>query len=194
MAILTVLLVYLVRIKELGTRRALVPGRVVERLTLRAFIATGTIMLGAILTEWFVRRPVLSLSLFALGCACAAASFLLRAWAIRELGPYWSLHVEIRDDHPLVETGPFRWVRHPAYLSMLLELLSGPLLLGSWYSLWVILFLFLPTLWWRARLEERALVEKFGERYRQYQQETPAFIPYRWNRYTIPTQRPHAAS
>ena len=61
----------------------------------------------------------------------AVFSFWLRARAIAALGRFWSLHVEIRENHEFVKTGPFRWMRHPVYFSMILELASICLILHA---------------------------------------------------------------
>lgn len=122
--------------------------------------------------------------IYSAGMACAALSVFIRRRCIRALGQFWSLHNEIRDSHKLVVVGPFRWVRHPTYLSMILELLAGALVLNAPRTLAFVAVLFLPTLWVRIKTEEAALVEKFGEEYRAYQRSTPALIPR-----TIPKQR-----
>jgi protein-S-isoprenylcysteine O-methyltransferase Ste14 len=90
--------------------------------------------------------------------------------------------VEIRDEHEFVREGPFRWVRHPAYLSMILELVAGGLILNAYWALGVAGLIFVPTLAWRLKLEEAALVEKFGEAYLQYRRCTPALLPLKWPR------------
>jgi protein-S-isoprenylcysteine O-methyltransferase Ste14 len=113
------------------------------------------------------------------GWVCAATSFAIRRQAIAALGRFWSLHVEIRKDHELVKDGPFRWVRHPTYLSMVLELLAGGLILNAWYSLIGVSLLFVPTLLVRIQIEEAALVAKFGDAYQNYQRSTPALFPYK---------------
>ena len=79
----------------------------------------------------------------------------------------------------MVKSGPFRWVRHPTYLSMILELLSGGLILNAWFSLLGASLLFFPTLLIRIRIEEAALVEKFGGEYEAFRRSTPALFPYK---------------
>src|SRR5205814_507751 len=107
----------------------------------------------------------------------AGISFWLRRRAIAALGRFWSLHVEIRENHEFVQTGPFRWMRHPAYLSMILELVSLCLVLNAPASMLIILFLFAPLLIVRIRIEEAALVQKFGNAYSEYQKTTAALFP-----------------
>jgi protein-S-isoprenylcysteine O-methyltransferase Ste14 len=171
--------VYLVRMQELKTKRDTVAGPVAETLTFRLFMLAGTLMLVGSLAEYFWRGERLRWATFLAGWACAVASFAIRRRAIAALGKFWSLHVEIRDNHQFVQSGPFRWVRHPTYFSMILELLVGGLMLNAWYSLAVVSLLFVPTLLLRIKLEETALVDKFGDAYRAYQSSTPALLPYK---------------
>jgi len=171
------LALYLARVIELRTRRQLVAGKVRENLTLRLFVAIGTVMIVASLTEYFLLRHVVSWVFFGLGLAVALFSFYVRRSAIAALGRFWSLHVEIRENHELVRDGPFRWVRHPAYSSMILEILSLALILQAWWSALLVYAAFLPTLFARIRIEEKALIEKFGDKYIEFKKTTPALFP-----------------
>ena len=172
--------VYVLRLFEINRKRDTVPGPVRETTTLRLFILIGTLMTFGSLIEYALRGGGFSWPALGGGIACAVASFKLRWMAIAALGKFWSLHVEIRENHELVETGPFRVVRHPTYFSMILELLAFGLIFSAWWMLLVIPFLFFPALIMRLRLEEPALVEKFGDAYRDYQRRVPMLIPYKW--------------
>ena len=177
--IASALVIYWARIKELKTARDTVKGEVRENLTLRLFIAVGSLMLlGSIAEQVWLHRP-LSVPLLIAGWAVALTSFWLRRRAIRELGKMWSLHVEIREQHQLVMSGPYRWVRHPAYSSMVLELASFSLLLQSVYTSTLVAVLFIPTLLLRIKIEERALSEQVAG-YSEYQRSTPALLPYKF--------------
>lgn len=179
LAVLSVLGIYLVRIAELRAKRDIIPGQVREKRTLRWFVVVGTLMLVGSVGESLWRKPEWNTTTFALGWACGLASFGIRRSAIAALGKFWSLHVEIRESHEFVRGGPFRWTRHPTYFSMILELLSAGFILQAPFALALVTLLFVPTLVERVRLEETALVEKFGEAYRAYQQSTPAVIPWK---------------
>ena len=120
----SVLGIYFARMAELRTKRDTIPGPVRETRTLRWFVLIGTLMLLGGLGEFFWKRPGWSPATFALGWVCALASIGIRRRAIAALGKFWSLHVEIRESHEFVRTGPFRWMRHPTYFSMTLELLA----------------------------------------------------------------------
>ena len=129
--------------------------------------------------EFFVRQMSLNGWTFIAGWICALASLVIRRKAIAALGKFWSLHVEIRENHQFVRTGPFRWVRHPTYFSMILELLGLGLIMNATYTLVIVAVIFVPTLAFRINHEERALVEKFGDAYQDYQRNTPAVFPYK---------------
>lgn len=177
--IASVLAIYVSRILELRTRRQTIRGHVHETWTLRAFvlIGTGCVVFG--LVEYFARPGHFVWWTFVCGWICAGASIWLRRAAISALGRYWSLHSEIRETHEFVTSGPFRWVRHPTYLSMVLELAGIALILNAWVTALVAFFCFVPTLAARMRVEEAALVEKFGEVYGAYRRSTPALFPFK---------------
>jgi len=172
--------VYLFRMAEVTRKRETIAGKVREKLTLRLFILIGTLMTIGSIEEYVLRGGGFSRVAFVLGLACAVTSFKLRWAAIGALGKFWSLHVEIRENHELVRSGPFHWVRHPVYFSMILELLASALLCSAWWMLLIIPFAFVPVLIRRLRLEEPAMVEKFGDAYRDYQRRVPMLIPYKW--------------
>ncbi len=172
--------VFIVRFLEIKKNRNTVPGKVTEHLTFTLFFITGTIMTFGSVAEYILRGGGFSWIALLAGVACAVASFRLRWSAIAALGKFWSLHIEIREGHQFVDNGPFRLVRHPAYFSMILELLSFGLICNAWLMLCVIPIAFLPVLILRLRLEERAMVEKFGPTYSDYQRRVPMLIPNPW--------------
>lgn len=136
-------------------------------------------MMAGGIVEHLHKQQRVAVWIFALGWFCAISSFLIRWQAIKALGRFWSLHIEIRDNHEMVTFGPFRWVRHPTYFSMILELLSVGLILAAFWTILLIGLLFVPALYFRIKWEEKALVEKFGDSYRGYQKSTPALFPYK---------------
>ncbi len=178
--IASVLMIYLARMVELRTKRHTIPGKILENLTLRLFLLSGTMMLVYSIAEFRLRHLTLNWVTFGAGWLCAVLSFVIRRRAIEALGRFWSLHIEIRENHQLVRSGPFRWLRHPTYFSMILELLSICLIMNAYLSLILTSLLFIPALLMRIKLEEAALVEKLGNAYQSYQAQTPAIFPYKW--------------
>lgn len=139
------------------------------------------LIFGGTIVEFFFVRQTRRLELLVAGVALFAFANVIRIAAIRTLGRYWSLHIEIREDQPLIREGIYGYVRHPAYLAFILEHIAVPLAGGAWYSLAVTACLFIPTLLWRLRREEQALVQKFGSSYQRYQQEVGALLP-KWSK------------
>jgi len=131
---------------------------------------------------------------FLVGWACGIAAFAIRRRAIAALGKFWSLHVEIRENHEFVQSGPFRWVRPPADFSMILELLALTLICNAFFTLLLIPAFFVPVLIMRIRIEEVALVEKFGDAYRTFQRTKPALVPWKWSPSLSTQVRPRGAS
>lgn len=180
--IITALAVTFQRCAELGTKRDVVTGHVYERATLRLFVVNGFAVLLFAILEYILQGKGLVLITYIAGIACALLSLMIRKRAIAALGRFWSLHVEIREQHKLVTDGPFRFVRHPTYLSMFLELLAIGLILNSYYALLFSVIIFIPTLIVRIRMEEKALISKFGDSYRDYIKTTPALVPWKIRR------------
>jgi protein-S-isoprenylcysteine O-methyltransferase len=112
----------------------------------------------------------LGVGLFVLGLA-------LRWCAIIHLGRFFTTNVAIAKDHHLVDTGPYRFLRHPSYTGSLLAVFGFTLSFANWATL---LIIFLPTCaitLWRIHIEEAALLEALGEPYRAYMQRTRRLIP-----------------
>lgn len=101
----------------------------------------------------------------------------IRTWAVQTLGRFFTLHVQVTGDQPIIQDGPYRYVRHPAYTGALLFILGAPLLWHAWFALAAAAIAF--GLWFRRRIEqeEAVLVEAKGEAYREYMRTTPALIP-----------------
>jgi methyltransferase len=83
----------------------------------------------------------------------------LRYWAMWALGDRWNVRVLVVPGEPPVRRGPYRWLRHPNYLAVAIELFAGPLIFGAWRTALVFTLLNLLVLSRRVRIEERALAE-----------------------------------
>jgi protein-S-isoprenylcysteine O-methyltransferase Ste14 len=113
-----------------------------------------------------------------LGVGIALAGFLLLEWSHRALGRNWSDQPRITQEQRLVQNGPYRRVRHPIYTAFLLILGSTLFISASWLvgGLWIVAVSL--DIFPRMRYEEAAMLEKFGEEYRQYQQHTGRLLPF----------------
>ena len=112
-----------------------------------------------------------------------AVCFLLLAdllsWtSARTLGPQWRFDAGLNADHQLVQSGAYRFVRHPIYASMLCMLLGTGLLIAPAPILSVSVALFLIGVEIRIRIEDALLASRFGEGFREYQRRVPAYLPF----------------
>ena len=108
--------------------------------------------------------------------ALTVAGVAIACWARHILGRNWSSVVQIKQDHELIEAGPYRRVRHPIYTGLLLALLGTAIGAGDWRGLLALLIVFV-SFWNKYRHEERFLSEQFGQKYLDYMQRTKALIP-----------------
>jgi len=92
------------------------------------------------------------------------------------LGRNWGNHVVIYQDHTLVTGGVYRVVRHPLYAGLIWMFTGAALVFQNWIALLATLFVFLPGVYFRARLEEKILVAQFPT-YADYRNQTGMFFP-----------------
>ncbi|UOE94473.1 isoprenylcysteine carboxylmethyltransferase family protein [Alkalihalobacillus sp. LMS39] len=82
-----------------------------------------------------------------------------RVWSLSSLGRFWNTRIMILPGAKVVAKGPYRFIRHPNYCIVLLELITLPLLFQAYFTLCCFLFLKLVILSIRIPLEEKALIE-----------------------------------
>ena len=83
----------------------------------------------------------------------------LRYWAIFSLGHYWNTKILVVPGARLVGRGPYRYVSHPNYVVVVVEILAFPLIFGAWWTALVFTALNAAVLYVRIREENRALRE-----------------------------------
>jgi protein-S-isoprenylcysteine O-methyltransferase len=101
-----------------------------------------------------------------------------RWYSIGYLGRYFTVDVSILAEQKLIDSGPYRYIRHPTYTGALLAFFGLGSCFGNWLS---ILFMTVPIIaafLSRIRIEERALTDALGEEYRAYTQRTKRLIPF----------------
>jgi protein-S-isoprenylcysteine O-methyltransferase Ste14 len=112
------------------------------------------------------------------GSGLLAAGSLGRRYCFRTLGKYFTATVTVSADQPVIDYGPYRWIRHPGYTAGFIMYLGIGLAFGSGLSL-IIFFLMICFVYSRRiRAEEKALLEVIGEPYRRYMARTKRFIPF----------------
>lgn len=110
------------------------------------------------------------------GLAVCAAGVATVIASLRALGRNWSDLVTLKRDHQIVQTGPYRWVRHPLYSGLLLAVAGSALTVHTVVAYVCVPLLFLGFLL-KAGQEESLLQGRFRE-YSDYRQRVKAFIPF----------------
>lgn len=148
------------------------------------FVLIGSIILGAAIgfplaidwtgaaIPWFQSQVTIA------GFVLILLGSGLRWWAILTLGRFFTFDVAVRSTQKVVQSGPYRFVRHPAYSGTLLSLLGISLALANWASIVAILTGSLIGLFYRVRVEEQALIDALGQPYVDYMRRTKRFIPF----------------
>lgn len=101
------------------------------------------------------------------GCAVLWSGAGLRAAAYSRLGSFYSVQVVVRDDHRIIDTGPYRFLRHPLHLGLVVEMV-GLALAGAWWPSWVLVGIAFVILIVRNIHEESILRQQLGDTYVRY--------------------------
>jgi protein-S-isoprenylcysteine O-methyltransferase Ste14 len=115
---------------------------------------------------------------FYIGVAMMLLGMAFRFWAVATLRSFFSYTVQIKEGHHVIESGPYRFVRHPAYTGSLLTIAGVGFALQSWGAVLLIAIVFLVAFGYRMRVEERALVDSLGEEYLSYARRVKRIIPF----------------
>jgi len=113
---------------------------------------------------------VVGLVLFLMGCS-------LRIVGRKTLGKYYSYGLRTLPDQKLIVVGVYKHIRHPINLATIIYSLGIPLIFSSLYGFYIMLGL-IPLILYRIRIEERMLIQKFGNKYLEYMKKTKRLIPF----------------
>lgn len=126
------------------------------------------------------RRGIAALAdgeaLRAAGLALYVIGFLVMHWTQATLGRHFSVEVTIQKDHALVTAGPYRLVRHPRYLGVILFSLGLALVFATWVGL-VLAAAVMAVLLWRIPDEEAMMRREFGSTWDEYARRTRRILP-----------------
>ena len=116
-------------------------------------------------------------ALFLIGVALILLGVALRWYAIWTLGRYFTRDVAVSADQQVVQNGPYRAIRHPAYSGTFLTMLGVGLATTNWASLATLLICVFLGHMYRVSVEEKALSQIIGQPYVDYMRRTRRFIP-----------------
>lgn len=112
------------------------------------------------------------------GIVILLIGMVLRWGSIWFLGRYFTGRVQIQDDHELISRGIYRWLRHPSYTGGIMIFIGIALSINNWLALIVNLLIIAGAYLYRIKIEERALINYFGDAYKEYMKRTWRIFPY----------------
>lgn len=139
-------------------------------------------VLGVVIALWLKRHTTFPLSNnttmpISIGITLVWLGVILRQWAVKTLGKYFRTHIQVQKDHKVIQTGPYKYIRHPSYTAALISVLGYSITLNNWLSL-IILFAFVSiAVYQRIIAEEKVLAKELGKDYQNYQKRTKKLIP-----------------
>ena len=152
-----------------------------DRMSLQVLLTAAILAQVLPIIEWayFSAAPPNPVPI-TLGAFMMLTGAALRIWSIVTLGRFFSVRVEIQNEHCLVREGPYRWIRHPSYTGAALALIGVAVMLQVPTSLIVGTCALAVGYAYRIHTEEQALRRHFGEAFQRYERETKRLIPLVW--------------
>jgi protein-S-isoprenylcysteine O-methyltransferase Ste14 len=114
------------------------------------------------------------------GILLCAAGIALAIWARRILGSNWSGLITLKENHELIRTGPYRFVRHPIYSGIILGVIGSIIAVNPTVRGLLILGVVAIGLKLKSLGEEKILLPEFPEAYPEYKREVKSLIPFVW--------------
>lgn len=154
----------------------------------RSIVATGTMTLFFLVyfvVIWTragafeIAQTPLAKTIRVVGTILVALGSFMNILGRLSLKDNWADHVKIYRDQTLVESGIYKVVRHPLYSSLMVMLYGGSLAYTNWLSAALTTFIFIPFMTYRAKQEEKLLMQEF-ERYSDYRKRVGMFFPKLW--------------
>jgi len=116
-------------------------------------------------------------TLFAVGMSLFVIGFIIRIHSLLTLKQYFTYSVAKVEGHKTVETGLYRFIRHPGYLGQLILFIGISTSISNWLSILVMMLPVTLGYLYRIKVEERFMLEQLGEDYSNYRERTKRLIP-----------------
>lgn len=135
-----------------------------------------------ILFEFFYKQKELNIFISILGIILLLLAAILRRHSIKTLGDQWAIHATVSSKLPgevkLIETGIYKYIRHPIYLTYIIDLFGLCFLFNSYYTIILVFLLNIVSYIIRAKKEESESKRRLGKKYEDYIQKTWFLFPF----------------
>lgn len=146
---------------------------------------TGSYLLSffIFIPEFFLRTQAVNPWISVTGFLIWLFAFRFRFWGMSALGKQWAVHAvgpqKIKRVR-LIELGPYKYIRHPIYCSIIIEEFSFPLIANAYIALAFVMLVCIPLVIIRAFLEEKTSVHRLGDKYLDYKNRVGMLFPKRF--------------
>ncbi len=114
---------------------------------------------------------------FAIGIALFAIGFMVRIYSILTLKQYFTYSVTKVENHKIISTGLYKFIRHPGYLGQLIIFMGISISISNWLSILLMMVPVTLGYLYRIKVEEKFMADELGEYYKNYQGRTKKVIP-----------------
>jgi protein-S-isoprenylcysteine O-methyltransferase len=164
--------------RERGDANAIYQDRGSRNLLIVSWIIG--IVLGIFIVPYVLPQFTVHSKAASIGVVLVWAGIALRLWAIQTLGSFFNTRVVVRQEHRLITSGPYHYLRNPSYTGLVMAFLGFGVAIGNWMSLIVLLIFGCIPYTRRIAVEDRALAALFGPAYEEYRRKTWSLIPFIW--------------
>ncbi len=94
-----------------------------------------------------------------------------------DIGRFWVMDLSIMENHKLIKTGVYKYIRHPLYASHMIWAIAQVLIFNNWIAGCSFIIVFIPHYFYRVTKEEKMMISEFGDEYNKYINETGRLFP-----------------
>ncbi|MDS0527054.1 isoprenylcysteine carboxylmethyltransferase family protein [Clostridium sp. SHJSY1] len=145
------------------------------------------LVLGVLSTIFFnvaCRKYILFLTtpvfLFWIGTIFIVAGVFLRIYSVWTLGKFFTLSVQVTSEQKIIQTGPYKYLRHPSYSGSILSLIGISFCFRNIIGIILTIAIIAIIYKYRIRVEEKMLEKTFSDSYKEYKKRTKKIIPFIW--------------
>jgi len=114
---------------------------------------------------------------FAIGMTLIGLGLMVRIHSILTLKQYFTYSISKVENHKIIETGLYKFIRHPGYLGQIFIFMGISISISNWLSILAMMLAITLAYLYRIKVEERFMLEQIGENYLNYQNRTKRLIP-----------------
>jgi methyltransferase len=150
-------------------------GTVYHKWSYPLLLTTYNISFWGAVYEYFHSSIILPANLNYLGTVIMFTGIFITGLATKAVNTSWSQHIELKSEHKVCTSGPYKYMRHPYYFGVTLELVGACLMASAYYAFLFLILIHTPFVLFRANLEEKVMLKNLSG-YKKYKETCKLFI------------------